>query len=79
MDDVKSNKIYLANILPASIADRCGAFSIGDKLISINGTIVENNSYNPTEVTDLIDASSSLGYLQIQTMPVHALARRRGE
>lgn len=52
---------------------------MGDKLISVNGTIIEGLSYSPTEVTDLIDASSALGYLQIQIMPIHALARRRGK
>uniref|UniRef100_A0A336K412 CSON000472 protein n=1 Tax=Culicoides sonorensis TaxID=179676 RepID=A0A336K412_CULSO len=77
VDDIKSNQIYIANIIPASIADRCGAFSVGDKLISVNGTIIDGLSYSPSEAMELIDASSSLGYLQLQIMPIHAIARRR--
>lgn len=76
---MKPSRIYISNIVAASVADRCGAFAVGDKIIAVNGTNVDTGSYTPAEVGELIDASTHLGYIQIQIMPVHALARYRGK
>lgn len=59
---VNKQRIHVANIIPASVADRCGAFSIGDKIIAVNGTNIEGSNFSPAEVTELIDSNSQIGY-----------------
>ncbi|XP_055608895.1 glutamate receptor-interacting protein 2 isoform X2 [Uranotaenia lowii] len=78
LDEVQPAGIYIASILPASIADRCGALSIGDQILSVDETIVENSAYSPEEVTSLLDAPCPKGYTQLQILPAHTLVRRRG-
>lgn len=79
LDEILPAGVYVGNILPASIADRCGALSIGDQLLSVDETVIENTTFTPEEVMGLLDASNHRGYTQIQIMPAHAVARRRGE
>lgn len=64
------NKYYISN--------RCGALSVGDQILSVDETIVENTAYSPDEVTALLDANSPRGFTQIQILPVQAMTRRRG-
>ncbi|XP_055551406.1 glutamate receptor-interacting protein 1 isoform X1 [Wyeomyia smithii] len=78
LDEVQPAGIYIASILPASIADRCGALSVGDQILSVDETIVENSAYSPEEVTSLLDANCPKGYTQLQILPAHTLVRRRG-
>ncbi|KAL9696258.1 hypothetical protein quinque_015543 [Culex quinquefasciatus] len=78
VDEVQPAGIYIASILPASIADRCGALSIGDQILSVDETIVENSAYSPEEVTALLDETCTKGYTQLQILPAHTLVRRRG-
>ncbi|XP_058445498.1 glutamate receptor-interacting protein 1 [Malaya genurostris] len=78
LDEVQPAGIYIASILPASIADRCGALSVGDQILSVDETIVENSAYSPEEVTSLMDANCTKGYTQLQILPAHTLVRRRG-
>ncbi|XP_062700222.1 glutamate receptor-interacting protein 2 isoform X2 [Aedes albopictus] len=78
MDEVQPAGIYIASILPASIADRCGALSVGDQLLSVDETIVENSAFSPEEVSSLLDANCTKGYTQLQILPAHTLVRRRG-
>ncbi|XP_034124627.1 glutamate receptor-interacting protein 1 isoform X3 [Drosophila guanche] len=68
--------VYIASILPASIADRCGALSVGDQVLSIDDTMIEHSAYSPDEVMTILDTSTGRGYTQMQIMPAHALARR---
>uniref|UniRef100_A0A1I8MLA0 PDZ domain-containing protein n=1 Tax=Musca domestica TaxID=7370 RepID=A0A1I8MLA0_MUSDO len=76
IDEVSQAGVYIASILPASIADRCGALSVGDQVLSIDDISIENSSYTPDEVMTILDTSSGRGYTQMQIMPAHALARR---
>ncbi|XP_055615895.1 glutamate receptor-interacting protein 2 isoform X2 [Toxorhynchites rutilus septentrionalis] len=78
LDEVQQAGIYIASILPASIADRCGALTVGDQILSVDETIVENSAYSPEEVTTLLDANCTKGYTQLQILPAHTLVRRRG-
>ncbi|XP_065078227.1 glutamate receptor-interacting protein 1 [Ochlerotatus camptorhynchus] len=78
LDEVQPAGIYIASILPASIADRCGALSVGDQLLSVDETIVENSAFSPEEVSSLLDANCTKGYTQLQILPAHTLVRRRG-
>lgn len=57
---------------------RCGALSVGDQLLSVDETIVENSAYSPEEVSSLLDANCTKGYTQLQILPAHTLVRRRG-
>ncbi|KAH8416586.1 hypothetical protein KR222_010235, partial [Zaprionus bogoriensis] len=76
IDEVSQSGIYIASILPASIADRCGALSVGDQVLSIDDTMIEHAAYSPDEVMTILDTSTGRGYTQMQIMPAHALARR---
>uniref|UniRef100_A0A1B0FKB8 PDZ domain-containing protein n=1 Tax=Glossina morsitans morsitans TaxID=37546 RepID=A0A1B0FKB8_GLOMM len=75
-DEVNQAGAYIASILPASIADRCGALSVGDQVLSIDDINIENAAYTPDEVMTLLDTNTGRGYTQMQIMPAHALARR---
>lgn len=55
---------------------RCGALSIGDQILSIDETVIENTALSPDDVMGILDANTNKGYTQIQIMPSHALARR---
>lgn len=55
---------------------RCGALSIGDQILSIDETVIENTVLSPDDVTSLLDVPSNKGYTQIQIMPSHAIATR---
>ncbi|KAH8409109.1 hypothetical protein KR009_007609 [Drosophila setifemur] len=72
----ESSGVFIASILPASIADRCGALSIGDQVLSIDDTMIEHTAFTPDEVMTILDTSTGRGYTQMQIMPAHALARR---
>ncbi|KAH8295960.1 hypothetical protein KR018_007254 [Drosophila ironensis] len=71
-----SGGVFIASILPASIADRCGALSIGDQVLSIDDTMIEHTAFSPDEVMTILDTGTGRGYTQMQIMPAHALARR---
>lgn len=58
---------------------RCGALSVGDQILSVDETVIENTSFTPDEVTSFLDCNCTKGYTQIQILPAHALLRRRGE
>ncbi|XP_016967952.1 glutamate receptor-interacting protein 1 isoform X2 [Drosophila biarmipes] len=72
----ESSGVFIASILPASIADRCGALSVGDQVLSIDDTMIEHTAFSPDEVMTILDTSTGRGYTQMQIMPAHALARR---
>ncbi|XP_041630945.1 glutamate receptor-interacting protein 1 isoform X1 [Drosophila kikkawai] len=72
----ESAGVFIASILPASIADRCGALSVGDQVLSIDDTMIEHNAFSPDEVMTILDTGTGRGYTQMQIMPAHALARR---
>lgn len=97
-NDICPAGIFIASILPASIADRlvklysmtmirlifngkyvffrCGALSVGDQILSIDETIVENTTYTPEEVMSFLNGPSDRGFTQIQILPVHAITRK---
>lgn len=58
---------------------RCGALSVGDQILSVDETVVENTSFTPEEITSLLNANCTKGYTQIQILPAHAILRRKGE
>ena len=58
---------------------RCGALSVGDQILSVDETVVENTSFTPEEITSLLNANCTKGYTQIQILPAHALLRRKGK
>lgn len=76
---IQTPGIFISSIIPASISDRCGALSIGDQILSVDETVVENTSFTPDDVLQLLDANCSKGFTQIQILPAHAIIRRKGE
>lgn len=79
MDSVQASGIFISSIIPASIADRCGALSVGDQILSVDETLVENNpSCTPDDVLQLLDINCTRGFTQIQILPAHAIIRRKG-
>lgn len=55
---------------------RCGALSVGDQILSIDETIVENTSYTPEDVMSFLNGPSDRGFTQLQILPVHAIQRK---
>lgn len=78
LDEITPAGVFIASILPASIADRCGILTVGDQILAVDETVVENTSFTPDDVTALLDAISR-EYTQIHILPSHAMIRRRGE
>ncbi|XP_050101210.1 glutamate receptor-interacting protein 1 [Anopheles aquasalis] len=70
--------IFIASILPASIADRCGALTVGDQILAIDEAIVDNGACTLEEATALLDANCAKGYTQLHMLPAHTFVRRRG-
>lgn len=56
--------------------NRCGALSLGDQILSIDDSIIENSSYTPDEVMSFLNGPSDRGFTQIQILPVHAINRK---
>lgn len=50
--------------------------SVGDQILSIDETVIENTALSPDDVMAILDANTSKGYTQIQIMPSHAIMRR---
>lgn len=78
-DGIPPSGIFISSIIPASISDRCGALSVGDQLLTVDETVVENTSFTPDDVLQLLDANCTKGFTQIQILPAHAILRRKGE
>lgn len=55
---------------------RCGALSVGDQILSIDETVIENTAFSPEDVMAFLNANTSRGYTQIQILPAHAIARK---
>lgn len=55
---------------------RCGALSIGDQILSIDDTIIENTTYTPEDVMSFLNGPSDRGFTQLQILPVHAIQRK---
>jgi PDZ domain len=71
--------IFVSSIIAASISDRCGALSVGDQILSVDETVVENTSFTPDDVIQLLDSNCTKGFTQIQILPAHAILRRKGK
>lgn len=54
----------------------CGALSLGDQILSIDETIIENTNYTPEEVMSFLNGPSDRGFTQIQILPVHTINRK---
>lgn len=55
---------------------RCGALSVGDQILSIDETIIENTTYTPEDVMSFLNGPSDRGFTQIQILPVYAINRK---
>ncbi|XP_061517693.1 glutamate receptor-interacting protein 1 isoform X1 [Anopheles gambiae] len=78
LNEVQPDGIFIASILPASIADRCGALTVGDQILSIDESVVDNGVCTLEEATALLDANCVKGYTQLHILPAHMFVRRRG-
>jgi glutamate receptor-interacting protein len=75
---IQASGIFISSIIPASIADRCGALSLGDQILSVDETVVENTSFTPDDVLQLLDSNCTKGFTQLQILPANAILRRKG-
>lgn len=64
------NELFRVNIF------RCGALSVGDQILSIDETVIENTAFSPEDVMAFLNANTNRGYTQIQILPAHAIARK---
>lgn len=79
IDGIQTSGIFISSIIPASISDRCGALSVGDQILTVDETVVENTSYTPDNVVQLLDSDCTKGFTQIQILPAHVILRRKGK
>lgn len=49
---------------------------MGDQILSIDETVIENTAFTPEDVMALLNANTNRGYTQIQILPAHAIARK---
>lgn len=77
MDALQPNGIFISSIIPASIADRCGALSVGDQILSVDETAIDA-SFMPDDVLQLLDLNCTKGFTQLQILPAHAILRKKG-
>lgn len=49
---------------------------MGDQILSIDETVIENTSFSPEDVMAFLNANTNRGYTQIQILPAHAIARK---
>uniref|UniRef100_A0A182IZY9 PDZ domain-containing protein n=1 Tax=Anopheles atroparvus TaxID=41427 RepID=A0A182IZY9_ANOAO len=78
LNEVQPDGIFIASILPASIADRCGALTVGDQILSIDEMVVDGGVCSLEEASTMLDANCVKGYTQLHILPAHTFVRRRG-
>lgn len=54
----------------------CGALSVGDQILSIDETVIENTAYKPDDVMSFLNGPSNRGFTQLQILPCHAVTRK---
>ncbi|KRT81861.1 PDZ domain-containing protein, partial [Oryctes borbonicus] len=69
-DEIMTAGIYIANIIPASTADRCGALNVGDQLLAIDDITLEDWTGGPDDAERLLREASKL-----QILPYHTFQR----
>lgn len=55
---------------------RCGALTVGDQILSIDETVIENTAFTPDDVMDILNANTNRGYTQIQILPAYTMTRK---
>lgn len=55
---------------------RCGALSVGDQILSIDETVIENTAYTPEDVMSFLNGPSDRGFTQLSILPVHTIQRK---
>lgn len=68
----KKRVICIDKILPASIADRCGALRIGDQLLSIDGVSLDANNTSVEDASKMLQSNSD--HVRIEILPMSQLA-----
>lgn len=68
----KKRVICIEKILPASIADRCGALRVGDQLMSIDGVSLDANNTSVEDASKMLQSNSD--HVRIEILPVSQLA-----
>nr|XP_039249981.1 glutamate receptor-interacting protein 1-like [Styela clava] len=68
----KKRVICIEKILPASIADRCGALRIGDQLLSIDGVSLDINTISLEDASKMLLSNSD--NVRIEILPIAQLS-----
>ncbi|KAK9722886.1 PDZ domain [Popillia japonica] len=69
-DEIMTAGVYIANIIPASTADRCGALNVGDQLLAIDDVSLEEWNGGPDDAERLLRDATKL-----QILPYHTFQR----
>lgn len=64
------NVIYIESIMPASIADRCGALHINDQILAIDDIRLEGTNLSAEEVMTLFENSKG-SITRLHILPFH--------
>lgn len=70
------SNIFYSELKWKIIFHRCGALSVGDQILSIDETVIENTAYTPEDVMSFLNGPSDRGFTQLQILPVHAIQRK---
>lgn len=49
---------------------------MGDQILSIDETVIENTAYTPDDVMSFLNGPSDRGFTQLQILPIHTIQRK---
>ncbi|KAF5285680.1 hypothetical protein FQR65_LT13065 [Abscondita terminalis] len=67
-DEIMTAGIYIERIIPASTADRCGALNVGDQLLAINETHLDEWEGTVADAQKLLRGATKLQVLPVNTL-----------
>ncbi|XP_022917936.2 glutamate receptor-interacting protein 2 isoform X1 [Onthophagus taurus] len=69
-EDILTAGIFISNIIPASVADRCGALNVGDQILAIDNITMEEFNGSSEDAESLLRDARKL-----QILPYHTFQR----
>lgn len=67
-DEIMTAGIYIERVIPASTADRCGALNVGDQLLAINDTSLEEWEGTIADAQKMLKSATKLQVLPANTI-----------
>lgn len=65
------NGIYVERVKPGSLADRCGALHVGDEILAVNNTRIDNSLVALEDVVKLLECECPV--IRLEILPSYAV------